>query len=464
MKQYTFRNAAATWWAEYWTDGMATTDNQKILSIRSMSVGGVINHTDLDDTMIALGLPNKVGAPTTEVELKTLALALNLKLEMQVDESAVVTKNATLDVQATPTFTAPAGAVVLGDVIVIASATADKIYYTLDGSIPTDASIDQSLTPATITALPCYLKAVAYKAGKYHSIVGEAYYTQAVSDNLSNLVMSGSPTGFIFAAGTYAYTGAVVLAAVATVTITPTGAGVIQVNGVTVTSGQASDPIALTGGVGQVITVTVTETGHATKTYTIGVTRNLAAAATPTFSPVAGAVAYGTLLTITSAGANAIYYTVDGSTPSAAKTLYEGPFAIATAETVKAIGITAGHDDSAVGSAAYTQAAASVPTEITLAVGSATPVGGVTNVVIPAAGATDNTGKITGWVETLNSKIKFTVVDDTGVSTITIGGAPYVSGADYLVTSLATQTIVVTTTEAGKVTGVRTFTIDVAAA
>jgi CRISPR/Cas system-associated protein Csm6 len=56
--------------------------------------------------------------------------------------------------------------------------------------------------------------------------------------------------------------------------------------------------------------VVATETGKSAKTYTITITRNPAAQATPTFSPDSGAVVFGTLLTITSAGAEHIYYTV----------------------------------------------------------------------------------------------------------------------------------------------------------
>ena len=108
--------------------------------------------------------------------------------------------------------------------------------------------------------------------------------------------------------------------------------------------------------------------------------------------------------------------------------------------------------------------AATVPSAITLAVGSATPVGGVTNVAIPAAGATDTTGAVTGWVTGTADMIKFTVTDaGSAASTITIGGAAYTSAADYTIPPTASLTIIVTTTETGKTTCVRTFTVTVAA-
>jgi hypothetical protein len=100
-----------------------------------------------------------------------------------------------------------------------------------------------------------------------------------------------------------------------------------------------------------------------------------------------------------------------------------------------------------------------------LAVGSTNPVGGVTNVAIPAAGGTDTTGAVTGWVATTADKIKFTVTDTgAAVSTIGINTGPYTSEADYTITAPSGLMIVVTTTETGKVTGVRTFTVTVAAA
>jgi hypothetical protein len=191
--------------------------------------------------------------------------------------------------------------------------------------------------------------------------------------------------------------------------------------------------------------------------------------ATPTFNPPAGAVAFGTTVTITSAGADAIYYTTDGSNPATSVTgatlAYTAPLTIDAAKTVKALAVKAGYTNSAIGSAAYTQAAATAPSNIVLAVGSTNPVGGVTNVAIPAAGGTDTTGAVTGWVATTADKIKFTVTDTgAAVSTIGINTGPYTSEADYTITAPSGLMIVVTTTETGKVTGVRTFTVTVAAA
>jgi len=191
-----------------------------------------------------------------------------------------------------------------------------------------------------------------------------------------------------------------------------------------------------------------------------------AAQATPTFDPPAGAVAFGTTVTITSAGADAIYYTTNGSDPTAKSTNQATtPLVINSEVTVKAIAVKAGSPNSAIASATYTQAEATAPSDIVLAKGSANPVGGVTNVAIPAAGATDTTGAVTDWVTGTNDKIKFTVSDASGASsTITINGYPYTSGSDYTIAAANPLTIVVTTKQAGKTDAVRTFIVTVEAA
>ena len=105
---------------------------------------------------------------------------------------------------------------------------------------------------------------------------------------------------------------------------------------------------------------------------------------------------------------------------------------------------------------------APAPSAVHLALGSTAPVGGVTDVQIPLAGATDTHGAVMGWVATTAAKIKFTVTDvSPATSTITINGVAYTSGADYTILAATTLTIVVTTAETGKTTTVRTFTVTV---
>ena len=74
---------------------------------------------------------------------------------------------------------------------------------------------------------------------------------------------------------------------------------------------------------------------------------------TPVFSPVAGTYTAIQSVTITSANSSAIFYTLDGSTPTTNSTPYTGAITVAVSETIKAIGVAIGWTNSAVGSAAY---------------------------------------------------------------------------------------------------------------
>lgn len=78
-------------------------------------------------------------------------------------------------------------------------------------------------------------------------------------------------------------------------------------------------------------------------------------AAQPTSSVPAGAVESGITVTLSTATADAsIYYTIDGTTPTAASTLYENPIVIDAAMTIKAITVKDGMTDSDVAEFTYT--------------------------------------------------------------------------------------------------------------
>lgn len=204
------------------------------------------------------------------------------------------------------------------------------------------------------------------------------------------------------------------------------------------------------------------------KYYAVTINREIAVQATPTFSPGAGAVAFGTAVTITSSGADAIYYTLDGTDSATSVTgatqLYSVALTIDAEKTIKAIAIKAGSTNSSIGSASYTQATASAPSSISLTGGSSNPATILNNVSMPLPGATDATGAVTGWAISTASTVKFTVSDAGGTSSITIGGASYTSGSDYIITVAGTLNFIVTTTETGKITAIRTFNVTVTAA
>lgn len=79
--------------------------------------------------------------------------------------------------------------------------------------------------------------------------------------------------------------------------------------------------------------------------------------ATPVFNVAAGTITAASTVEITCATAGAkIHYTVDGSTPSASSTEYTGAITINATQTIRAIAVKTGLDDSAVAVATYTVA------------------------------------------------------------------------------------------------------------
>ncbi|WP_276364558.1 gliding motility-associated C-terminal domain-containing protein [Daejeonella sp. H1SJ63] len=186
-------------------------------------------------------------------------------------------------------------------------------------------------------------------------------YLSGISSDLSNIVISGSPSGFTFNPAIYTYNNVSVANSVASITVSPSGSGVITVNGFTLASGTASAPISIAAGTETTITVGTTESGKFSKTYTIKLSRIADTQVSPVFSPAAGAVVFGTELTITSAGADAIYYTIDGTNPNTSAGgstfLYSAAAKpkINAAGQIKAIAVKAGLLNSAIASVNYTQ-------------------------------------------------------------------------------------------------------------
>jgi hypothetical protein len=74
---------------------------------------------------------------------------------------------------------------------------------------------------------------------------------------------------------------------------------------------------------------------------------------TPTFAPPAGSYTESQAVLIISQGADAIFFTVDGTMPTIASTLYTGSVKVNVSQTIKAIAVI-NNVLSAVGTAAYT--------------------------------------------------------------------------------------------------------------
>jgi hypothetical protein len=179
---------------------------------------------------------------------------------------------------------------------------------------------------------------------------------------------------------------------------TPTTSSTVYTGPITVSASETLNAIAVATG--------DANSGIASSTYTIS--SSLPAVATPTFSPAAGAYtsAQSVTLSDTTSGAT-IYYTTNGTAPTASSTAYSGPIAVSATETLQAIAAATGDSNSAVASAAYT-ISTSLPSV-------ATPT------FSPAAG-------------TYNSAQSVTIADATSGATIyytTDGSTPTTSSTAY---------------------------------
>jgi Legume lectin domain/Chitobiase/beta-hexosaminidase C-terminal domain len=106
-----------------------------------------------------------------------------------------------------------------------------------------------------------------------------------------------------------------------------------------------------------------------TWTFTATTSTQAAGAATPIFTPPAGAYASPQEVTITDVTpGSTIYYTMDGSTPTASSTQYSSAVSVTSSVTLKAIAALAGGTDSGVATAAYVIGT----TDFTLSSGSST--------------------------------------------------------------------------------------------
>jgi len=208
------------------------------------------------------------------------------------------------------------------------------IYYTTNGSTPTAASTVYS-GPITVSATAT-VKAVAQALGDTLSGVAGATYTlatatPAISPGAGKYV---APTMVTI---TDATPGSVIY--YTTNGSTPTAASTVYSGPITVSATGKVKAVAQAPG--------DTLSGVVSASFTL-------ATAVPVISPGAGIYATPTAVTIADATpGSVIYYTTNGSTPTAASTVYSGPITVNASETVKAVALAPGDVLSTVASAAF---------------------------------------------------------------------------------------------------------------
>jgi hypothetical protein len=238
------------------------------------------------------------------------------------------------------------------------STSGASIYYTTDGTNPTQSS-QQYAAPFSLT-VTSLVKAQAFKSGMTPSSQVSAWFTKdAVFDfalsNTGNKSMTAgsSVTNMISAAlvsgtaqpVTYAVVGlpSGATASFSAASCNPTCSSTLTISTTSSTPGGTS-----------AITVSATG-GGVTRTTSFNLTVNLQTVATPTINPNGGSFSGSvsvTLQTVTS-GAS-IYYTTNGSTPTQSSTPYTGAMTLTSGATVKAIAFKSGSNPSAQASASFT--------------------------------------------------------------------------------------------------------------
>ncbi len=145
---------------------------------------------------------------------------------------------------------------------------------------------------------------------------------------------------------------------VALATPTPSAAIYYTVDGSVPTTASAAyvSPIAITESK-TVLAIAAAKgwdhSGVGSATFTIDMSST--PAQTPTFAPAGGTYASTQTVSISTQTPGAqIYYTKDGSTPTAASTAYSSAITVSTSETLQAMAMATGFANSAVGSAIYT--------------------------------------------------------------------------------------------------------------
>jgi hypothetical protein len=267
-------------------------------------------------------------------------------------EQTIVVRGIELPTTPAPTFTLAAGVYNTAQTVsVYDSNPGAAFYYTLDGSTPTGSSIfsPQPFTLKVSTAET--LKAIAVVLNT--SPVTSAYYAlTAPTPAITFTPSSGSSLVTISVA-----------TSTASVFYTTTG------NKPTTDSPRYTGPFKVPAGTK--IMAFGAQTGFLSSPVVSAIAASQTSAATPVFSLPAGVYNTAQTVTVTDSTPGAkIYYTLNGTTPTAASAVASGPISIKAAETLTAIAIAPGYTSSSPASSYYALTAPTPAISLTGAPGS----------------------------------------------------------------------------------------------
>jgi len=243
-----------------------------------------------------------------------------------------------------PAFSPSAGSYTTAPAVSIESTTPSAtIYYTTDGStpnFPVTGTTQLYIGPITVSTSET-LQAITVATGYAQSSVASAAYTVGP--------LAATPA-FSPAGGTYSAAESVTIS-----DATPGATIYFTTDGTTPGTGSTVYTGPITVATNQVLQAIAAASAYSNSSVgSAAFTINVPQAATPTFTPTPGSYTGAQTVAISDATNGAfIYYTTNGSAPTAASTLYSGPIAVPASETVQAIAIAAGNSPSAIAKAAY---------------------------------------------------------------------------------------------------------------
>jgi N-acetylneuraminic acid mutarotase len=261
-----------------------------------------------------------------------------------ISPTAIANYTLNLPYTTAPTFSVGSGTYTTPQTVTISDAISGAtIYYQINTGYPTTSSPVYTGPISVSSSETIYAMATAnnYFPSGY---TGVTYSINPLATQTAAPVFS-VPSGTYAAPQTVSISDATSGASIYYTTdgTTPNTSSTYYFAPITVSSSETLQAIAVASG--------DTISAVAGATYVL----NLPQAATPTLSVPSGTYTAAQTVSISdSISGAAIYYTTNGTTPTANSTLYTSPIIVAATETLQAIAIAAGYTNSAIASASYT--------------------------------------------------------------------------------------------------------------
>jgi len=341
MTVLTWGSNSTTTQAPDFSVASGTYTNAQSVSLSDATAGAVIHYTT-DGSAATASSPSYSSAISVKTSQTVNAIAIAPKMTVSANVSStyvIQSSSATA-----PAFSVPGGTYTGSQSVAISTPTASaSIFYTVDGSTPT--AFSKAYTgPITISSSST-LKAIATASGASNSAVSSATYTIDAPATVTAPVLS-------VPAGTYTQQQSVTISdktAGATIYYStngaiPTASSFPYTAAITISSTTTLKAIAIVKG--------GSSSAVSSATYTISAPAPVVA---PVLSVATGTYAQPQSVSISDKTAGAtIYYSTNGTIPTANSSHYTAAIVISTTTTLKAIAIVKGGSSSAVSSATYT--------------------------------------------------------------------------------------------------------------